>query len=81
MANIVTTEKQIDGQTLKYEIKEDGYMIYLNDAPWIHQYEPYIPYPDLGYEESCLKQIEDLMTSNAPAEEESSEQDTTEIVE
>lgn len=47
---------------LYYEILEDGYYIKDDEQPLmvIHQYEPFIPYPDLGYEGSAQKQIEDL---------------------
>ena len=47
---------------ITYEILEDGYLIKLDGKPWIKQYEPYIPYPELSYEEGCLKQIEDICT-------------------
>ena len=43
-----------------YEILENGYKINLDGKPWIEQLEPFIPYPNLSYEEGCLKQIEDL---------------------
>ena len=59
-----TTDYKINGQEVSYEITKDGYMIYLGGKPWISQNEPYIPYPDLGYEESCLKQIEELMVQS-----------------
>lgn len=54
------TEYKFNGQALSYEILEDGYNIYLDDSLWITQPEPHIPYPSLGYEGSCLKQIEEL---------------------
>lgn len=28
---------------------------------WISQREPFIPYPSLGYEGSCIKQVEQLV--------------------
>ena len=59
-----TTDYKINGQEVSYEITKDSYMIYLGGKPWISQNEPYIPYPDLGYEESCLKQIEELMVQS-----------------
>lgn len=62
------TEFTCGGKPISYEISDDGYMIYLDDVLWIHQYEPYIPYPDLGYEGSCLQQIEEL--SDKPEESE-----------
>ena len=54
------TEYTINNKTVSYEIKDNGYEIYLNNQLWISQQEPYIPYPELGYEGSCLKQIEEL---------------------
>ena len=59
-----TTDYKINGQEVSYEVTENGYMIYLGGKPWISQNEPYIPYPDLGYEESCLKQIEELVVQS-----------------
>lgn len=54
------TDYTFNGSTVGYEVADDGYDIYLGDKKWITQHEPYIPYPSLGYEGSCLKQIEDL---------------------
>lgn len=54
------TEYKFNGQALSYEILEDGYNIYLGGTLWITQQEPHIPCPDLGYEGSCLKQMEEL---------------------
>ena len=56
----MVTDYTIYDKEISYEINDDGYMIYLCGKPWIHQYEPFIPYPELGYEGSCLKQIEEL---------------------
>ena len=49
---------------ITYEILEDGYLIKLDGKAWIKQYEPYIPYPDLSYEEGCLKQIEEIVAAH-----------------
>ena len=68
---MIVTNYTIYDKEISYEINDDGYMIYLCGKPWIHQYEPFIPYPELGYEGSCLKQIEELATAN----EESTSQD------
>lgn len=61
---------------ITYEISENGYLISLDGKPWIKQYEPYIPYPELSYEESCLKQIEDICT---PVEEPSVEEQIADL--
>lgn len=45
---------------ISYKIVENGYEIYLNDTLWITQYAPAIPYPELSYEESCKKQLDEL---------------------
>ena len=45
---------------LTYKIKENGYEIYKDGNLWISQYEPYIPNPNLSYEENAIKQIEEL---------------------
>ena len=47
-------------ERITYNILENGYKIYLDGNPWIKQVEPYIPYRNVSYEESCLMQIEDL---------------------
>ena len=52
---------------ITYEILENGYIINLDGKPWIEQTEPYIPYPNLSYEEGCLKQIDDLCKSQEEA--------------
>lgn len=59
-----------DGKPISYEVRDDGYMVYLDGTPWIHQYEPYIPHPELGYEGSCLKQLDDLFGEKILTEEE-----------
>lgn len=56
------TDYKFNEQSISYEITDNGYSIYLDGNLWITQYEPYIPYPDLGYEGSCLKQIGELAT-------------------
>lgn len=58
----VKTDMTVNSKKLEYEIFVDGYEIYLGSAarPWVKQREPYIPYPELGYEGSCLKQIEEI---------------------
>jgi hypothetical protein len=47
-------------ERITYNILENGYEINLDGKPWIKQIEPYIPYRNVSYEESCLMQIEDL---------------------
>ena len=54
------TNYSIDEKKVSYEVTENGYNIYLDEKIWITQYEPYIPYRDCSYEESCLKQLEDI---------------------
>lgn len=55
------TDYKYYGKDVSYEILDNGYNIYLDGALYITQPEPYIPYPTLGYEGSCLKQIEELV--------------------
>lgn len=66
----VKTDKVVDGKSISYEVIGNGYTIFLGEKPWIEQIEPYIPYPELGYEGSCLKQIESITVPIAPALEE-----------
>ena len=53
---------------LTYKIKENGYEIYKDGVLWISQYEPYIPNPNLSYEENAIKQIEELNNNKAIVE-------------
>lgn len=62
------TEYEFNNEKISYEICDDGYDIYLNNRIWVTQHEPYIPYPDLGYEGSCLKQIEEICKVEEPQE-------------
>lgn len=64
------TDYIINEKTVSYDISEDGYDIYLGSQKWITQHEPYIPYPNLSYEESCLKQIEEICNPAEPQEDE-----------
>ena len=57
---MISTDYSIDGKSISYEINDKGYTIYLDGVAWIQQEEPFIPYPNLSYEEGCLKQIEEL---------------------
>jgi hypothetical protein len=60
---------------ITYEILENGYIIKLDGNPWIEQTEPYIPYPELSYEEGCLKQIEELCRADEEAKKAQNKQD------
>lgn len=62
------TNYVIDNKKVSYEVLEDGYKIYLDGTAWIHQYEPYIPYPELFYEENAIKQIEEICSANEEAQ-------------
>lgn len=53
---------------LTYKIKENGYEIYKDGVLWISQYEPYIPNPNLSYEENAIRQIEELNNNKAIVE-------------
>lgn len=68
MSQIIKTDHIINDQKVSYSIEENGYTIYLSEKPWITQPEPHIPYPDLGYEGSCLKQIEELVNAQVQKE-------------
>ena len=65
-----TTDYTNNNQIVSYSIEKNGYTIYLGDKPWISQSGAYIPYPDLSYEEGCLKQIEEIYNGFANAQEE-----------
>ena len=53
-----------------YEVTENGYYILINGEKVIHQYEPYIPNPNLSYEENAKAQIEELKASEQAQKEE-----------
>ena len=59
---MIKTDKTIDGKVLGYEIKENGYLIYLDEILWISQLEPYGKPKDKekSYEENCLMQIDEI---------------------
>ena len=60
-------------KTYTYEVTENGYFIFINGKKVIHQYEPYIPDPNLSYEENAKAQIEELKQADAIAENEKTE--------
>ena len=65
----INTQKLVNGQEISYEITEIGYNIYLGEALWITQYEPYIPNKELSYEENAIAQINEIVEDfNTPAE-------------
>ena len=59
---MTNTDKTINGQTILYEIFEDGYEIYLDGTLWIKQRGEYSKPIDkeLSFEENCLAQIEEI---------------------
>lgn len=70
--------------TYTYEVTENGYYIYINGKKVIHQYEPYIPNPNLSYEENAKAQIEELKANEDAQKEEKTQmeqmqQDITDI--
>lgn len=51
-----------NGTKVYYEILNDGFKLYDGENsvyPYIHQYEPYIPNPDISYEENALNMIKE----------------------
>lgn len=48
-------------ERISYEILENGYLINLDGKPWVKQIEPHIPFKGVSYEESCLKQIDEIV--------------------
>ena len=66
----INTLKFIENKAVSYEVTENGYNIYLGDALWITQYEPYIPNKELSYEENAIAQINEIVEGfNTPVEE------------
>ena len=69
------TNYSIDNKQISYEVTDDGYKIYLDGKPWIHQYEPYIPNPSISYEENAIAQIEELVAMHENAKNEQMEKE------
>lgn len=63
---MIKTNYTYDNKEVSYEVVEKGYKIYLGGVLWITQEEPYIPYPELSYEENAIKQIEEICTVSKP---------------
>ena len=65
----INIQKFVNGQEISYEVNDNGYNIYLGEALWITQYEPYIPNKELSYEENAIAQINEIVEGfNTPAE-------------
>lgn len=54
---MTSTEYTIDGKTLSYEIFDNGYDIFVDGNLSYTQRKPYIPYPNLSYQENAIRQI------------------------
>ena len=53
----------VNNNPLCYEILDNGFYIFEGEhatIPSIHQYEPYIPYPDCSYEDNAVKMCKEL---------------------
>ena len=74
MSKIFSDYTIADGTKLYYEIFENGFDIFAGENatyPLLHQPEPYIPNPDLSYEENAKKMCEQLsIGSSIPRESE-----------
>ncbi len=66
---MINTDKKFYGESIAYEILEDGYMIYLDGKPWISQRGVYGKPIDKSksYEENCLLQIEEITRQPEPS--------------
>lgn len=52
-----------NGTKLYYVINDDGFDIYAGKSakhPYLHQYEPYIPNPDISYENNAIQMCDEL---------------------
>ena len=52
-----------NGTKLFYEVFENGFDIYIGDnttSPYMHQPEPFIPNPDLSYEENAIEMCKSM---------------------
>lgn len=61
MGKIKYEKQTYDGRDIFYEIMENGFSIYIGNTirPAFYQPEPYIPYPELSYEENAKKMCEE----------------------
>ena len=64
---MIKTNYTYDNKEVSYEVVEKGYKIYLGGVLWITQEKPYIPYPELSYEENAIKQIEEICAAEEEA--------------
>lgn len=62
MEKIKYEKQTYDGRDIYYEILNNGFNIYIGTTSRqaLHQPEPYIPYPELSYEENAKKMCETL---------------------
>lgn len=52
-----------NGTKLFYEVFENGFDIYIGEnttSPYMHQPEPFIPNPDLSYEENAIAMCKNI---------------------
>lgn len=63
-------------EQITYEVREDGYMLFLDGKPWILQHTEHVFYPELSLEENAIKHIEDLCK---PVEEPSIEEQIADL--
>lgn len=66
--NLIDSGFKIGDKKLLYDILDDGFDIYVEGMihPSFHQPEPYIPYPNLSYEENAKKMCESMQNDNVP---------------
>lgn len=76
-----STEYNIKDKAVSYTVTKDGYDIYLDGKRWIAQHEPNIPYPELGYEGSCLKQIDELSKTQTASQDNEDTQERLQALE
>ena len=65
MSRIKSEYTMPDGITLCYEIFSNGFDIFFGENavyPTYHQPEPYIPNPDLSYEENAIQMCKEIST-------------------
>lgn len=66
---------EITSESLSYKVDETGYDILLNGKPWITQHEPYIPKPELSYEENAKQHIAEILKGQEESEHQVTEQE------
>lgn len=74
---MIETEYSFDGKVISYELIDNstGYIIYLDNRPWIKQTADYIPFEGATMDESALNHIRDIIDGFDAVQDEENEKE------